>query len=421
MQDLNNEMDDLFRKAVELYPLKPCDNKWEEISPKIKSKRYPILFPVLFARNRNIRMSVLVGVALLIPVTIISILPWFNHSAKSRIKLKTPAISNSTVTHSAIKTQHTFPLRIDISTLINQPRTTEAKLYSNRSPLISALDDIRTTTISQPTLHSIEFFDFPTIEAENHSVQVETVNDYQAGMFGINSLHFDELLQNDHQPELPVSGAGQQYLPLQHLSQPRRMGFYLGIVGGPLISQVEHQGLSKPGFDFGILMGYRFNKRFSIETGLLRTRQYLSAEGEDLKSILTRDTVKSLEGNRNAFAIPLTLKYNFVCRTNGNFFITAGVSTVIGVDDHILITVDGRSVPPTNVLDLGIASFLPAYMNFSLGYEYKMGKFANIRIEPYIEIPMKNSAGNSFKTHTNDRYIQVINSGIHIGISRFLN
>ena len=422
MQDLNNEMDDLFRKAVELYPLKPCDSKWEEMSPKIKSKRYPVLFPALFAQNRNIRTSVLFGVALLIPVTIISILPLFNQSAGSGIRPKVPVISNSTVTHSTIKTQNTLtPLQVQISTLINQTRITEPKILSTPGQPISALNGKWTSAIPEPTMHSIEFFDFPFDETDYHSVQVETVNDYQPGTFGINALYFDQLLQNDHQPELPVTGAGHEYLPLQHLSQPRRLGFYLGVLGGPLISQVEHQGLSKPGFDFGLLMGYTFNKRFSIETGLMRTKQYFSAEGDDRKPILTYDTMKNLEGSRNAFAIPLSLKYNVVCTTNGNFFITAGVSTVIGVDDHITVTVANRPIPPNNVLDLGIASVLPAYMNFSLGYEYKMGKSANIRIEPYLEIPMNNSAGNSIKTHSQDHYIQVINSGIHIGITRFLH
>ena len=35
MPNLANDMDDLFRKAVDRYPLKQCESQWNEILPKL--------------------------------------------------------------------------------------------------------------------------------------------------------------------------------------------------------------------------------------------------------------------------------------------------------------------------------------------------------------------------------------------------
>ena len=58
MQDLSNEMEDLFRKAVEYYPLKPCDSQWENLSNRIKSKKRRFLFAPLAIVRRNSRTHI---------------------------------------------------------------------------------------------------------------------------------------------------------------------------------------------------------------------------------------------------------------------------------------------------------------------------------------------------------------------------
>ena len=151
------------------------------------------------------------------------------------------------------------------------------------------------------------------------------------------------------------------------------------------------------------------------------TRQYFAVKGDYLQGILNVAGIESLDGSRDAFAIPLKLKYNLITGSSGNFFLTTGFSSFVGVSDHIVIRVNYLPVPSPGKIELGPPSYLPAYLNFSVGYEYKIGKFSNVRIEPYLEIPTNNSAGNSFKTRQQDHYVRVFNSGIHIVISSFLH
>src|SRR5260221_8024631 len=82
----------------------------------------------------------------------------------------------------------------------------------------------RTSSIPESALLFMKSSDilFPDVtEAEKNFVQVETVNDYQPVKLGLNSLYFDQLLQNDPQLELPAKSVEHGYLPLQHLDQPR--------------------------------------------------------------------------------------------------------------------------------------------------------------------------------------------------------
>ncbi len=36
MQNLENDMDDLFFKAARLYSLKPCENKWDDLATRLQ-------------------------------------------------------------------------------------------------------------------------------------------------------------------------------------------------------------------------------------------------------------------------------------------------------------------------------------------------------------------------------------------------
>ena len=421
---INNELDDLLRRAVEFYPLKPCDRKWDLLSAKIKYKKYPVLFPGLWGRRKNIRISLLVGIILLIPVAMVSIIPTLNKNSDRNSRPKEALIPNPSSAKSSEKIKF-IPARIHIPSRISDENIKPGETRTVKVQRFFTYYGSLTPIVPQPEFYSRGFLiiltpDIP--ETENNYVQVQTVRDYNPVRFGINPLYINHT-QNGHLREFAGSVAKQKYLPLQHLDQPRRQGFYLGILGGPLISQVKHEGLTKSGFDFGLLVGYTFCKKFSLETGLMRAKQYYSVEeGELLNQIVDLPGAKRLDGNRDAFTIPLNMKYNAVCTSNGVFFISVGVSTFIGVNDKTKITIsDRRPVPPTTKFDMGAPSYLPAYLNLSLGYEYKMGKFLSIRIEPYMEIPLKSSAGNSFKSQVGGTPIQVINSGIHIGISRFIH
>lgn len=403
MQDLNNEMDDLFRKAVEFYPLKRCDSQWDMLSAKIKSKKHWVLFlPIVFRQNK-LRIPIFLGVMVLIPAVIISLTPLASKKSTLNMPKK---INPSKMSASLFYEKPNKRIRSLSHRALSSPKDKNIiidKIYSASVPL---------------SLSDIPFTELPN--SNDRYARIGIPNDDDRQIPEVHSVFPEGQLHFNNQPEWQNLMAEHKNLTLQHLTLPRRQGFYLAVQAGPLLSQVRNQGITKPGFDFGLLMGYSFSKRLSLETGILRTRQYFTAGSVYLQQILNIGGAESLEGSRNAISIPFRLKYNFINGSSGNFFLTAGVSSVVGVNDHINIKVN-LPVPPPHKFSLGTPSYLPAYLNFGLGYEYKIGNCSNIRIEPYLEIPTNSTAGNSFKTSQPDHYVHVFNSGVHITISSFIH
>jgi hypothetical protein len=425
MQDLNNEMDDLFRKAVEFYPLKPCPSQWEYLSTRIRVKKRRFLFmPTVFLR-KSLRLPVFLSIMVLIPSVILSLAVLYDKRNVAVNLAKGVMISDVSDTESHAESDKAFvPMRLPISSAEKSKNAKREKKYiigekqrslsaARRKPYVTKL------TPMILSLSEVPYMDFS--EANYIYSGVQTLNNVDRKIPEICGLCTAVSLEFDRRLKWRASDAEHKNLTLQHLTKPLREGFYLGLLTGPLFSRIKNQGMTKPGFDFGMLMGYAFSKKLSIETGIVRTRQYFTATGDYLQEILNMGGVKSLEGSRNAFSIPFKLKYNLISNPSGKFFFTAGVTTVVGVNDNILIAINYLPIPPTNKIELGPPSYLPAYLNFSLGYEYKIGRLANIRIEPYLEIPTNSSAGNSFKTHKPDHYVHVFNSGIHIAISQFVH
>ena len=63
-------------------------------------------------------------------------------------------------------------------------------------------------------------------------------------------------------------------------------GFYVGLFAGPDVSTVKFQPVNNLGFSLGALIGYRFNNRLSVETGVTWDKKYYYSNGEDRKSVV---------------------------------------------------------------------------------------------------------------------------------------
>jgi hypothetical protein len=170
--------------------------------------------------------------------------------------------------------------------------------------------------------------------------------------------------------------------------------FYAGLVLGPDLSAVKSTNVSKIGISVGVLAGYQFNRKFSVETGLLWDKKFYNSEGQyfDSKKLNLPSYVMiiGLDGYCNMFELPLGVKYNFVQNIKSNWFAVAGVSSYFmkkeSYDYSYLSygqlhsrTVDYKN-SGTNWLSM---------LNLSIGYTHKLGKSGLLRLEPYIKIPVR--------------------------------
>jgi hypothetical protein len=90
-------------------------------------------------------------------------------------------------------------------------------------------------------------------------------------------------------------------------------------------------------------------------------------------------------------------------------FGSAGISSYIMIKEKndYLVMVNGNQQQMTGNYR-GTNRYVAAAINLSAGYEYKSGNRTRIRIEPYIQIPIKDIGVG---------YMPVTTAGLHAGIT----
>lgn len=427
MQYLENDMDELFRKAAENYPLKTEAQDWDDIAPAL------IKAPVLNAsRNTGKRKySWLFLLFFLFIATTVSILFFNSNSDLSDTKTatgnwmkkvgggkdnnphssqkenfastdvvgetnhleqkKNPVPQNTTLLRSqSVKNKISEPLLALLLTEVTNPSTRkssdakEYKEYNNRK------------NVSIPS--GTEMLDSHNRQSNNATLTVEPIKDKKE-----NNV---------------VGKDSSQRLLLPIISEEKgvikKRGFYFGMVAGPQLNQVKSQGFNKTGFSAGILTGYRFNEKVSVETGVFYSKKYYYSEGKYFDMVKASPSMPSgmevlnLKGKSAVFEIPVKLKYDFLKKAKSNVFSTAGISSYLLTKESndYLTLVNGNQQSMEGNYQNGTKYFAAA-INLSIGYSYRIGNQTSIRVEPHVQIPLRGIGVG---------YMPVTSAGLHIGI-----
>ena len=169
--------------------------------------------------------------------------------------------------------------------------------------------------------------------------------------------------------------------------------FYAGLIIGPDFSTIKLQSVKKTGLSYGFLLGYRFNKKWSIETGLLQDRKYYSTDGKyfNTKNLNYPPSYKIeyVTGVCKMMELPVNISYIFYKRKRSSLFGSAGVSAFFMQHESYIYDINyyGNRYSRSYEYDNKSKS-IPAIVNISAGYTYKVGKIGDLRIEPYIKLPI---------------------------------
>jgi hypothetical protein len=121
--------------------------------------------------------------------------------------------------------------------------------------------------------------------------------------------------------------------------------------------------------------------------------------------------LKSVDGYCDMWEIPLHVRYNFSNGNKVNWFAAGGLSTYLMTGETY--TFKGSS--PTNPNWHGTWPYKNPYnywfsiVNLSAGFEQRLGKIGNLRLEPYVRVPLSGiGTGN----------LSIMSAGLNIGITR---
>lgn len=198
----------------------------------------------------------------------------------------------------------------------------------------------------------------------------------------------------------------------------RQSYLYAGILAAPDLSTVKFQSTKGVGSTFGILIGYAFNSHWAIETGAYVDRKRYYTDGEYFSkekiNLPSNIDLVNADGTCYMWEIPLNVRYTFNPERKTRWFATAGLSTYLMNREKYNFKEKyyGGTWTWPYYRDWKKSSQYPfSIIGFSVGFEQRLGNVGNLRIEPYVRVPLGGiGTGN----------LPILSTGINIGITRRL-
>ncbi len=213
-------------------------------------------------------------------------------------------------------------------------------------------------------------------------------------------------------PVTPRSGAKN----LQPLNSNKRF-LYAGVMVSPDISTVKLQSLTGAGYTAGILLGYHLSPRWNLETGLyLDSKKYYS-KGEyfSTKNVAFLNYVNLLKvnGTCNMLELPVNLRFNLTPHDHGSWFVTMGMSTYYMFREsytynYLYYGVDKQKSYAYH----NTSQYWFSVLNFSAGYQHPINRKADLRMEPFLRIPLAGMGTGS---------LPIMSAGMNLGVVRRFN
>jgi len=193
---------------------------------------------------------------------------------------------------------------------------------------------------------------------------------------------------------------------------------YAGLTAAPDLSTVKFQSTKGVGTTFGVLLGYAFSPHWAIETGayLDRKRYYTDGEYFNTKKVYMppNSYLENVDGTCYMWEIPLNVRYTFNPEAKTRWFATAGLSTYLMNREKYtyVYKYNTGTYNHSATWDLKKASQYPfSIIGVSAGFEQRLGNIGNLRVEPYLRVPLGGVGTGK---------LPILSSGINIGITRRL-
>lgn len=169
--------------------------------------------------------------------------------------------------------------------------------------------------------------------------------------------------------------------------------WYAGLLAGPDISTIKFQKADKTGFSAGLLIGYALNKKLSIETGVLWDKKFYYTEGKYFNpkntSIPSYIRIDDVNGNCGMIEWPVNLSYTLKSFNKGYLTATTGISSYFMKRENYSYTYQRNGTEHEwNLSYKNSSTNLLSVASVGFGYNHNISKSYMLRIQPYIKIPV---------------------------------
>ncbi len=368
MQNLEEDIDNLFRKAAEQYTPRPDEAGWEEIAPQLVKRPVVSAAPVISKKHSRKTLLLL----LLLPFG----------AALFGVYISQNKAGNKPVIISAFRVQKQVQ---------NNTLSTPYKKKEHQS--LPAND--KTGQIPYSLLSVNQTNGNKTIDKNKNALVI--TNAYQTTpLSGSLSRQAESVILASPPQKKCITDSAVNTdqtatsLKKEHIAKHRNL--YIGIAAGPAFNEVKNQGFKKAGFDAGLLAGYQLTKKVSLEAGFLYSEKYYFSNGQyfNMRKMPASMKVLSLSGSSHVFEIPVALKYEIVRKQSSGVFAIAGLSSYLLTKEsnNYVVVVNGAQQNMKGLYKKVSAGFASS-VHLGIGYEHNLGKAMSLRAEPYVQVPLK--------------------------------
>ncbi|MBC7512017.1 MAG: outer membrane beta-barrel protein [Ferruginibacter sp.] len=189
--------------------------------------------------------------------------------------------------------------------------------------------------------------------------------------------------------------------------------FTIAVVAGTNMNSVQLNKYSKPGFEYGLIAGYRISPKIEIRTGVIFSRKYFTAIGKSMSfdsaklnlPYYSSINLEDATGYCRFVEIPVMLYYHFSSKNRTSFYTGAGFSInkmrMENIHYTFLVnsnTIVERTHAASNHEAYGYSASITS--NFSFGLNQKISNRWSLAFEPYIKIPLTRVNNNDLKLTT---------------------
>jgi hypothetical protein len=185
------------------------------------------------------------------------------------------------------------------------------------------------------------------------------------------------------------------------------------MMAGPDFSTIKYQDIKNIGSGVGLLLGYRFSNHWSVEaSGFWSTKKYFT-DGKYFDkanaNVPAYVELYFLDGGCQMVELPIDVRYEFTPGKN-SFFMTAGLNSYFMKKESYDYKADASgSVYDGHRNYTNSGSNIFSNLQLSGGYQHKLFSKFVIRIEPYLQVPLREVGIGK---------MPITSAGVHIGLVR---
>ncbi len=175
--------------------------------------------------------------------------------------------------------------------------------------------------------------------------------------------------------------------------QKRGKGLSFSVLTGIDKSTVKFTYGEKPGFNVGGLIGYHFNDKWALKTGVIYTQKNYKLAGEDFTAPkgtpISYFKLDIVEGYCKMWEIPFLASYTISNHAKKSVSLNTGLSSYIMTGEEYNYYYHYNGMPLVRRAEYNTSeSYILSILHLSAGFENRLSKHTSLLIEPYAKLPL---------------------------------